>query len=425
MKSANRIKKAGLSLLLLLVILHGYFLPAQELELRQTAPNVFLDCDRRTCDTNYIRTEVTFVNYMRDRENADIHVIVTRRRTGSGGYEYTLNFIGLKQYKGQDATLKYFSKSTDTESQIREGLVNILKQGLIPYVSDTPLAEYISISYQGAGTAPAKTMIDKWDHWVFSVSVRGNMNMEALYKRYNYSLSLSSNRTTEDLKFRFWANTNYDERQYKVEEEGTITSIRDRKTMFTQLVKSINSHWSAGIFARMYSSTYDNADLFGTIGPAVEFNIFPYEMSMRRELRVQYRLNLSYRNYNETTIFDKNKENLFQQTMQVILEVKEPWGSAGVQLEGSTFLHDFSKNNMKFEAGLNLRVFKGFSFNISGEYSRVRDQLSLPREAASKDEILLEIKRLATTYDFQLRMGFNYSFGSIYSNVVNPRFGNM
>jgi len=423
MDKTQRIKRT-IGYLILFIFLAGKSAAGQQDEFRSTAPNVFLDCERHTCDMNYIRTEITFVNYMRDRENADVHVMVTRRQTGSGGHEYTLNFIGLKEYKGKDATLTYFSKSTDTESQVRKGLVNILKQGLIPYVSDTPLAEHISISYRGAQRTPAETMVDKWNYWVFSVGLRGNLDMEALSERYNYSLSLSANRTTENLKFRFWANNNYSERKYEVNEEETITSIRDKKTIFTQLVKSLDSHWSAGMFVHLYSSTFDNASLFSTFGPAVEYNIFPYSESTRRELRMQYRINYSYRKYDEVTIFDKLQENLFQQNLHIILEIKEPWGSAGMQLEGSTYLHDFSKNNLRFDAGLNLRVFKGFSFNINGEYSRVRDQLSLPKEGASKDEILLEIRRLATTYDFQLRMGFNYRFGSIYNNVVNPRFGN-
>ncbi len=107
-----------------------------------------------------------------------------------------------------------------------------------------------------------------------------------------------------------------------------------------------------------------------------------------------------------------------------MFEVKEPWGSVGVELRGSNYLHDFRKNNLRFESGLSLRVFKGLSFNISGEFSRVRDQLALPAGGATKEEILLELKRLKTSYDLSLQMGFSYRFGSIYSNVVNPRFGN-
>jgi len=400
-------------------------LHAQEEDLRSTAPNVFLDCGRRICDMDYIRTEITFVNYMRDRENADVHVLITRRQTGSGGHEYTLNFIGLKNYQGRDSTLKYFSKSTDTEAQIREGFVNMLKQGLIPYVSDTPLSEYITVSYEKstAEKTPAVTK-DKWNYWVFNFSLSGNMDLEELSKQYRYSVSASANRTTEASKFRFWANTNFRRRKYEINEDEEVISRRDRKVIYSQWVQSINDHWSAGGGLRLYSSTYDNADIFASIGPAVEYNIFPYEQSNRRELRIQYRLQFSYRRYDEITIYDKTKENLFQQSLNVTLEIKEPWGSAGMRLEGSNYLHDFSKNNLQFDAGVSVRVFKGFSFGVDGKYARVRDQLSLPKEGASKDEILLEIRRLATSYDFSLNLRLNYRFGSIYNNIVNPRFGN-
>jgi hypothetical protein len=71
-----------------------------------------------------------------------------------------------------------------------------------------------------------------------------------------------------------------------------------------------------------------------------------------------------------------------------------------------------------------MRVLKGLSFNVEGEYSRVRDQLALPKRDVSVEEILLELKQLSTSYDLRLEMGFSFRFGSIYSNVVNPRFGN-
>ncbi|MBN1271528.1 MAG: hypothetical protein JXB26_04585 [Candidatus Aminicenantes bacterium] len=398
---------------------------AQEDELRGRAPNVYIDCGRRICDKNYIRTEITFVNYMNDRQNADIHVLITRQRTGSGGFEYTMRFIGLKRNKGKDATLKYYSKSTDTEDEIRQGMVNILKQGLIPYLADTPLAEYISVSYEKtAATAEPTPLIDKWNHWIFSLGLRGNVEMEDLSKEYNYSVSLSANRTTENWKFRFWANAEFDKEQYKIDKTEEIESETDSKTLYTQLVKSLTGHMSAGLFVHVYSSTYDNADLFFTAGPGVEFNIFPYSESTRRELRIQYRLNFTYRNYNELTVYNKLKENLFKQIFEVILEFKETWGSAGLRFVGSNYFHDFSKNNFRLDAGLSLRIIRGLSLNLDAEYSRVRDQLSLPFEGASKEEILLQLKELATGYSFELRLGFSYRFGSIYNNVVNPRFGN-
>jgi len=393
-------------------------------ELRSIAPNVFLDCSRRDCDMDYIRTEITFVNYVRDPQSADVHILVTRQSTGSGGSEYTLSFIGKGQYEGRDSSLKYYSKSTDTQDQIRKGFVNVMKQGLIPYLYDTPLSEFITVSYAQQGQPQMAPIQDKWNYWVFYTSFRGNLNFEDQSKRFSYSVSLSANRTTEATKFRFWANGNFNERRYLVEDEEEIVTRVSRKTIFTQLVKSIDDHWSYGASVSLYSSTYDNADLFTTIGPAIEYNIFPYDQATRRELRIQYRLDFSIRNYDEITLFEKIRENLFSQQLQVVWEMKEPWGSLGVQLRGSTFLHDWSKNNLQIEAGISMRIIKGLSFNVDGEYSRVRDQLALPKRDVSTEEILLEIRRLATSYDLRLEMGFSFRFGSIYSNVVNPRFGN-
>ncbi len=393
-------------------------------ELRSTAPNVFLDCSRRDCDLDYIRTEITFVNYVRDPQSSNVHILVTRQSTGSGGREYTLSFMGRGKYEGRDSLLKYYSKSTDTPDQIRKGFVNVMKQGLIPYLYDTPLSEFITVSYAQKSPRQIAPAHDKWNYWVFFTSFRGNLNFEEQSKRYSYSLSLSANRTTEATKFRFWINGNFNERRYKISEDEEVLSRTTRKTVWTQLVRSINDHWSWGGSVSLYSSTYDNADFYTTVGPAIEYNLFPYAQATRRELRVQYSLNFSIRNYDELTIFDKTRENLFSQQLQVVWEMKEPWGSLGVQLRGSAFIHDWSKNNFQFEAGISMRVLKGLSFNVEGEYSRVRDQLALPKRDASVEEILLEIRRLATSYDLRLQMGFSYRFGSIYSNVVNPRFGN-
>ncbi len=49
---------------------------------------VFLDCG--PCDDDYLRQEITFVNYVRDRPDAQVHVLVTREGTGGGGRAWTL-----------------------------------------------------------------------------------------------------------------------------------------------------------------------------------------------------------------------------------------------------------------------------------------------------------------------------------------------
>jgi len=53
--------------------------------------------------------------------------------------------------------------------------------------------------------------------------------------------------------------------------------------------------------------------------------------------------------------------------------------------------------------------------------ARIKDQLYLPKEDLSPEDILLERRQLGTDYSFELSAGFNFSFGSILNNVVNPR----
>jgi len=47
-------------------------------ELKKSAPKVFIDCD--SCDLDYIRTEITFVNYVWDRQEADVHILISAKK---------------------------------------------------------------------------------------------------------------------------------------------------------------------------------------------------------------------------------------------------------------------------------------------------------------------------------------------------------
>ncbi len=67
-------------------------------KLRDAAVKVFLDCHR--CDNDFIRREIPYVNYVRERKEADVHILVTQERTGSGGVEYQINYIGQNDYEG-------------------------------------------------------------------------------------------------------------------------------------------------------------------------------------------------------------------------------------------------------------------------------------------------------------------------------------
>lgn len=85
---------------------------------------VFLDCGN-DCDFDYLRREVTFVNYVRARQIAQVHVLVTQRDSGAGE-EWTLSFIGLEDFTGRETTLDYNSSvcgvvAAASDAHVRNG----------------------------------------------------------------------------------------------------------------------------------------------------------------------------------------------------------------------------------------------------------------------------------------------------------------
>jgi len=156
----------------------------------------------------------------------------------------------------------------------------------------------------------------------------------------------------------------------------------------------------------------------------LEYNLFPYSQSTRRQFRFLYKAGSKHRRYEETTIHGKDTETLFEESLTLSLESKQPWGTVETALEGSHYFHDFAKNRLELFGQLSLQLFKGVSLELYGSFSLIHDQLSLPQGGATPEEILLRRKQLATQYNYFGSLGLSYTFGSIYNNVVNPRFGN-
>lgn len=387
--------------------------------LKKTAPKVYVDCG--LCDHDYIRTEITFVNYVRDRTEAQIHVLITTQSTGSGGREYTLSFIGQHEFKGSNDTQKYFSNKTDTQDEIRQGLVKVLKIGLMSYVAKTPIRSRMEVSYAAEEKPPEGP--DRWNYWLFSVSGNGYFSGEKYYSYRSMQTSLSANRVTPELKLRLSLSASNSNSRYDY--EGTsIESPYESYYFNGLLVKSISEHWSVGGYFKANSSTYQNIRFSLSPAPAVEYNFFPYSQSTRRQLRVLYTLSFNTVKYREITIYDKTAENLLQESLSITLEVKEKWGSVSTTLAGAHYFHDFSKYNATLFTTISLQLFKGVNFYVFGGGSRIHDQIYLPKGEATLEDILLRRRALETGYEYFFGLGLSYTFGSIFTNVVNPRFGN-
>jgi hypothetical protein len=419
-------KKVILRLILPFLLVSAAMVPAVfsqtdqvDLEaLKKTAPKVYIDCG--SCDIEYIKTEITFVNYVRDRKEAQVHILITTQSTGSGGREYTLSFSGQNDFKGLDDTVKYFSNQTDTDDEIRKGLVKTIKMGLLTYVARTPISSRIAVSY--AEEKKPQAVVDKWKSWVFSISGDGYFNGDEIYKYSSTGANLSANRVTPEFKIRLGLSASYKRNRY--EYGGRSSESNQESYYFDGLaVKSIDEHWSVGGYLNALSSSYANIRFSLSPAPAIEYNVFPYSQSTRRQLRFLYRIGFSMVRYREETVYFKTKENLWRESLSVALTVKEKWGSVSAQLSGSHYFHDFHKYNLDAYGTVQLNLFKGLNaFALAGG-SRIRDQLSLVKGEASLEEIILRRRQLETGYSYYFMFGLSYTFGSIFTNVVNPRFG--
>ena len=389
---------------------------------RKNSINLFIDCNY--CDIEHFKTEITFVNFVRDRKESDVQIIITEMTTGSGGTEYTINFYGHNKFDGFDDTLKFSLPANYTGDEERTAQINFIKLGLVSYVAKTPMGKKISVVYQDPKKEGEEEVVeDKWKSWVFKTNVSGYVNGEDTYTNSNLWSSIDISKVTPDIKIEFGYNNSYSEAVYRLPFD-TITTYRNSNYGNLLIVKSINEHWSYGGFANIYSSSYSNIELMEGVAPAIEYNLFKYSDATTKQLRFLYRAGFKHNDYIDTTIYNKTQEDLFYQNLSINFSYVKQWGSIDASIYGSNYFHDFSKYNIGIQLGGSVRLIKGLSLRLYGNYSESRDQLSLRKEASTTEEILLRQKEVAKNYNYWVNFGFSYTFGSIYNNVVNPRFDN-
>ena len=383
--------------------------------LRKDALNVFME------STDYIRKEIPYVNYVRDIRDAGVYIISTSQRTGSGGYEYTYFLVGQHEFEGMRDTISFVTTPDETTEGYRQKMVRTLKMGLMRYVARTSLAQYMNISF----SQPLSETVtgDRWKSWVFKGSLSSYLNGEKTYKYYYLTGNLAAAKITEKWKIDINARYNTNASEYIID-GSTVTSKSKTKYVTGLVVRSISDHWSYGGSTTVGSSSYSNKKLYYNLMPGIEYDLFPYSESTRRQMRVLYSAGISLVEYADTTIYDKIRENLFLHTLSASYEVIQKWGSIDFTLTYNNYLHDWSKNNLSFNGYFNFRIAKGLSLNFGGGASLIHDQINLVKQDLTYDEILLQRKEIATQYEYYLNFGLSYTFGSIYNNVVNPRFGN-
>lgn len=387
---------------------------------RSNALKVYLDCN--FCDEQYIKDNLTFVNYVRDPHDAEIYIFILNEMAGSGGQLYTLIFSGQHKFAGRNDTLHFSTNANNTSDEIRFKLNHYLSLGLAQYVVHSPLAENIEIKYNEPNSNKNNIVKDKWNSWVFSLRASGYFTKESSYSRSYISNSLSIDKVTPDWKVNLYAGNSFNTSKYILSETDTVISNINSNYFSGLLVKSLNDHWSVGGKLNVGQSTYSNYDLYIRLKPGIEYDLFPYSESAVRQMRFLYTIGAVQNYYTDTTIYNKKQELLFEQELQIAYSVKKKWGSINLSLSGSNYLHDFTKNSLNVNTSISYRIIKGLSLSLTGGASMIHDQLNLPKGGATVEEVLLRQTQIATQYSYNAYISISYTFGSIFNNVVNPRF---
>ncbi len=387
---------------------------------------LYLDCDSDFCDFDFFKRELAWVDWVRDRADADVTVLVATRATTGGGTEATLYVMRAPGAGPAADTLRVISPPAASPDVGRRLVVRTLAAALARDLAVRPEGERLRVTMAppSEAAAPAVPTRDPWNHWVYKLGTNAYANGEKSYHFLSLYSSVTASRVTDREKLALGLSQRYSESRYTFDDGSGYTSLTRGWTSNGQWVRSLHPRWSAGASWVVYSSSYTNMHLSMGGGPAVEYDVWPYAESSRRALTLGYQVRVSRAKYEAVTLYGKTAETLMSHAMDVTLAQKQTWGTLNFGVSGSQYLHDTSKYRASLSTNADLRLVRGLSIEGYAYLTAIHDQLSLPRGDASDSQVLARQRQLATSYEYYASLGITYRFGSIFDSVVNQRLEN-
>lgn len=387
---------------------------------------VYINCG--WCYQDYLRTQITWVNFVQDQFVSDVDLTVTSLATGSGGSEYQLQFVGKKLLVGLRDTLKFTTNAINTDNETRDFLLRRVKLGLVRYAACSNTGDCLKIESDlvqdsldvGIGSNPDT---DPWNAWVFRVGVNANVEGQKVYQSGSFNGNVSAAQIKETHKLVLRASASYNEQRYDY--SGIQQSfILRAQSANVRYVHSLSNHLSAGVFSATERSDFSNYDLYQDLSAAVEYDIYPYKEAQTRMVTLAYRAGFTYFDFQKETIYRKTIERIPSHAFNITSQITQDWGQFSSGIEVASFLNDFDKNHMSVWFNFDVRIFKGLSASGYSSFNIQHDQINIRLDGASQEEVLLQQQQLLSNYNLYCYFGLSYRFGSIYNNVVNPRFNN-
>lgn len=396
---------------------------------RSAAPRIFFDCQGPQCDDTYFRTEIPWVTWVRDQQDADLHVIMTSQNTGAGGREYQLDATGRDGFADYADQSLYQALSTDTQREQLDGVSHSLGLSLARFAQYAGFRDIVSLQAsrsgvggRGPGLVSADQVDDPWHLWTFRVNGNGNFNGEESRVTRRFSGGLNASRVTPTWKQSYGAFMNYNFQKTKFSDGSKFVDERTDWNARATVVNSLAEFWSLGFTSSVGRNVRENKGFSAEISPALEYSVFPYDEATRRSMTLFYEIGPAYYDYIEETVDGLFEETRFQEALTFEVSQRQTWGDVRLNVRGSHYFHDLERNNLNVGGNVSFRITRGLDLNFGGNYSLVADQLYLPLDELSDEELLTGVRRAPTDKQYFFFLGLSYRFGSIFNNIVNNRF---
>jgi len=427
---SSRITKASI-IGFLLVAIGTFPLAGQETNpaTQTQLPRIFLDCEGMTCRLmNEVRIQIPWVTWVRDQNDADLHVITTSSTTGSGGGVMQVDYIGLGSFSDYADQMQYFSYPTDTTREITDSGVHTLALGLARFADVAGYKGIVNLIGARTGETLMTERIvsreeveDPWNLWVFRLNTSGDFEGESSRETLRTNASFNASKVTPVWKHNYRVSVNSNLIEQKLV-DGTFRDTRIDWAVNQYSAYALTEHWSIGSRFEARRMERYNQKIRFELTPAIEYSVFPYPEATRRAFTFSYLIGPAYREYFQETIWEQMEETRWEQAAEVEFSQRQTWGDASIEASASHFLHNIDRHNVSLSANADIRITRGLNLNIRGNVSWVDDQIWLPGKGITDEEALLNLQAQATDYRYGFDIGLSYQFGSIFNNVVNNRF---
>ena len=378
---------------------------------------VFLNC---RCDDDFIKQNTLFFDYVRDRTLSDIEVFVFEISNASGGKNYSFEYKGKNKFQNKENEVSTDISQNLTFIEARDQLLKTYKMGMVYFLQNTSFQNQLEVNFNDQKDKLDEPPKDQWKNWVFEVTGSFNFENERSIKEEEYNLGFEVDRVTEIWRVRSDFGMRRSVKFFRGDEEN-FNSERKRTFFSGIIVRSLSDHFSTGVFGYYLNDTYRNYKSYLNFSPALEDNFIPYSEVLTKELTLAYKLGYNLYQYFEETIYGFTNQKMFNQSLTLNLRFRETWGSIYSYLVASQFLNQPNQNRLTLNNNINLRILRGLSLRISGNFQLIRDQINLSKGEASIEDLLLRQRQISTNFQNRISLGLSYTFGSIYNNIVNTR----